>query len=110
MIDTRSRETVIDFPTIPLLNLAALLCYRKYTSRLLQMGITPILVSVDAFISETSVAQFGIMQGQIVTTSAPLAGRHMCHVQLRRNQEQHSNSLWMYFPLPWLVSCNHSLL
>src|SRR5271163_3128860 len=65
MIDTRSRETVIEFPTIPLLNLAALLCYYKYPSRLLQMGITPILVSVDTFISEASVAQFGICRGRL---------------------------------------------
>jgi len=73
MIGTGSGETVIVISPQSRFSISPHCCATVSTHHaLLQMGITPIPVSVDALISEASVAQFGILQGQIITASAPL--------------------------------------
>jgi hypothetical protein len=109
MIDTRSGETVLIAisPTIPASQTRAICC-AKHTSGSLQMGITPILVSVDAFISEASVAQFETCKGRLsqprlllqVVTCA------MCDPDaIRNNILRHIDVP----PLTLLVSCNRGL-
>src|SRR5271170_2226941 len=65
MID-RSGETVIVISPQSRFSISQHCCATVSTHHaLLQMGISPILVSVDALISEASVAQFGICRGRL---------------------------------------------